>query len=177
MEEQWKPVVSYEGYYEVSDQGRVRSLDRVQRNGRFLKGRVMKQSPYLNGYMNIVLNVRQTPKNNLVHRLVAEAFIGPRPEGLVIDHIDSNRKNNRASNLRYITQRENNSRNKPNKFGLLGVKKGKYGRYRVIKKFGSATFHIGVFDTPEEAHEAHVKATYEFCLLSKHLRQVQRMRR
>lgn len=108
MTEVWKPVVGFEGLYEVSDQGRVRSLDRyveVGRGRRFSAGRVL--IPCLaGGYPRVDLcSDRRYPRN--VHVLVARAFLGPTPPGHGALHFDGDKTNNRLANLRYGTQGEN----------------------------------------------------------------------
>lgn len=112
-QETWKPVVGYEGYYEVSDLGRVRSLDRtiyyrdgrVQRHkGKLLKGS-MNNLPQRHLSVNLTRRARQTTK--YVHSLVMEAFIGPRPEGMEVCHNNGVAEDNRLKNLRYGTKSEN----------------------------------------------------------------------
>lgn len=106
--EEWRDVVGFEGSYQVSNIGRVRSLDRTItcKNGQtqFYKGRILK--PYLgkNGYYSV--NIKGTPR--LVHRLVAEAFLPtPTDEQTHVDHIDGDKTNNHVSNLRFCTAWEN----------------------------------------------------------------------
>ena len=97
----WKPVVGFEGLYEVSDLGRVYSI----RSGRVLRSYPTRKT---NGYAMISLyeNGQRFPR--LVHVLVARAFIGPGPEGAEVRHFpDFDIKNNRASNLMYGTRQEN----------------------------------------------------------------------
>lgn len=107
MRERWLPVVGYEGTYEVSDLGRVRSLDRVDAAGQNLKGRILKPSPKSSGHLLVTLcngNRRMSP----VHRLVMEAFVGPCPEGREVCHYpDHDKTNNRLDNLMYGTRSEN----------------------------------------------------------------------
>lgn len=109
QQEYWKPVPGYEGFYEVSDQGRVRSLDRVDCGGRFrpsieLKpSRRNKKRPYL----SVVLNRSSRKKTVNVHTLVAEAFLGDRPALLEVLHGDRGPQCNEISNLRYGTRTEN----------------------------------------------------------------------
>ena len=86
MEEIWRPVKEYEGYYEVSNLGRVRSIDRVVvdtvRNcERLLKGKVLIQKDNGNGYKNVMFCKEHKIYNKYVHRLVAEAFL-PNPDNL-----------------------------------------------------------------------------------------------
>src|SRR5574337_608967 len=108
MTETWKPVAGYEGYYEVSDCGRVRSLDRVVECGR-VKGimRVSYKNP-VSGYLTVMLSKHGTTKGFYVHSLVLEAFVGPRPDGMEACHYpDSNRDNCALSNLRWDTRKNN----------------------------------------------------------------------
>lgn len=108
--ETWKPIAGHEGAYEVSDQGRVRSLDRhviCGQNGatRLVRGRVMRPSVKgPGGYL--VLNIGRGNLRHVAH-LVAEAFIGPRPAGMDVCHLDCDPTNNAASNLRYDTRTGN----------------------------------------------------------------------
>lgn len=105
--EQWRPVIGYEGRYEVSDHGRVRSLERVietRRGPRAVRGRLLKPRRDPRGYLRISPGFG---KDASIHVLVMEAFVGPRPEGRVICHNDGQPGNNHVSNLRYDTQQNN----------------------------------------------------------------------
>jgi hypothetical protein len=99
--EQWRPVPGYEGSYEVSDLGRIKSLPKRRRGERILQG-----STCTDGYLQVGLCCGGMTRR-LVHSIVAEVFIGPRPEGLQINHIDGDKKNNDRRNLEYVTPREN----------------------------------------------------------------------
>ncbi len=99
-EERWLPVVDYQGRYEVSDRGRIRSFVR-RREGKLLA------CARSHGYPAVVLSGDDGCAAKLVHRLVAEAFIGPAPGGHDVDHIDGNRGNPRAENLEYVSRSEN----------------------------------------------------------------------
>jgi len=95
---QWRECC--EGFYEISDAGDVRR--RVPPHaGRLLKPRMVK------GYYRVTVCVHSVPRKPSVHSLVAEAFIGPRPAGLVINHKDGVKTNNSPNNLEYCTVREN----------------------------------------------------------------------
>jgi hypothetical protein len=117
VNEVWKAVPGYEGLYEVSDMGRVRSLDRVvERLGRWGKvvaqrvaGRVMRPGPHKGGYGLLHLYGARGRRTATVHGLVAAAFLGPRPEGSDVCHNDGNPKNCRLDNLRYGTRAENDA--------------------------------------------------------------------
>lgn len=98
--EEWRDVVGYEGLYEISDYGCVRS-----RHGG--KVRYMKCKKGKNGYLRICLSKNGKGKTFLVHRLVYTVFNGTIAEGYEIDHIDGDKTNNNLRNLRAVTPREN----------------------------------------------------------------------
>jgi hypothetical protein len=115
QEENWKPVVGYEGAYEVSDLGRVRSLARVvmaaNRWGsctpRRVGGRVLRGTDNGRGYLCVQLCGSGYRMPQLVHRLVAEAFV-PTCEGKqFVNHKDGVKTNNAAANLEWATRSEN----------------------------------------------------------------------
>jgi len=105
----WKPVPGYEGYYEASSEGRIRSVDRVVYHGKYAynrKGRI--RIPYDNqGYDNVTLNKDKVEITYSVHRLIAMTFI-PNPENKpCVNHIDGNKRNNHIENLEWATYSEN----------------------------------------------------------------------
>ena len=111
--EVWKPVITdkedYTGLYEVSNLGRVRSLDRYDNRGCKRKGQIRKTKKDKGGYYRIILCKNDKQKDFLVHRLVALAFI-PNPENKPhVDHINTVRDDNRAVNLRWCTRKENSN--------------------------------------------------------------------
>ena len=111
--ERWLPVVGWEGLYEVSDQGRVRSLDRrLQRDAmgrvRSWRGRILKPSVVgVYPYVNLCNGPREFRKSRTVHSLVAEAFLGPRPKGMEVRHLNGNYWDPCVTNLAYGTHAEN----------------------------------------------------------------------
>ncbi len=108
--ETWKAVPGWEGWYEVSDEGRVRSLTRQSTaNGApaWYKGRLLKPGRLKNGYMQVCLTAPDRRVSSYVHRLVLSAFVGPPPEGKEVCHTDGSRDNNFLGNLRYGTRSEN----------------------------------------------------------------------
>jgi hypothetical protein len=100
--EEWRDIVGYEGLYHISNFGRVR----LACDKKFGKaGLIMKA--YSGGQYSIVQLSNKKKKTHYIHRLVAAAFMGPCPDGLVVLHNNGDSKDNKASNLRYGTQREN----------------------------------------------------------------------
>lgn len=109
--EEWRAVEGYEGYYEVSNQGRVRGLPReimVKGRPHRLPGRERVVHLRKDGYPQVVLTRDNKKRPFKVHVLVAAAFIGPRPEGYDVNHRNADRADNRAGNLEYVTRSENN---------------------------------------------------------------------
>ena len=115
--ENWVDIVGFEGLYQVSDLGRVRSLDRGMyvrqdryKNPRWTnrKGLVLKQSPDGKGYLMVALCKNGISKIKTVHRLVARHFVSRVGYAPVVNHLNSNNKDNRASNLEWCTIKENN---------------------------------------------------------------------
>lgn len=116
ISEQWLAVPDFEGFYEVSDHGNVRSFDRTifkraVRNGPLVqttrRGKILKPCPDTHGYPMVNLCVGGVNKSFLVHHLVLAAFVCRRPEGKECRHLDGNRTNPRLSNLEWGTSLEN----------------------------------------------------------------------
>ncbi len=101
--ESWKPVVGYEGYYEVSDFGRIRSL--IRKGCRI--NRILKTPSSRSGYPSIDLSIDNQSITHNVHCLVMRAFVGPCPIGHQIRHMDGSTINNHLSNLQYGTPKQN----------------------------------------------------------------------
>lgn len=100
MQEEWRPIAGYEGYYEVSNLGRVRSIDRKDARGHNWNGKILKQGhTKKDGYLQVRLTKNGKHRSFRVHRLVATAFV-PNPNNLTeVSHLDESRDNNAAYNL------------------------------------------------------------------------------
>jgi len=117
---EWRDIKGYEGYYQVSDEGEVRSVDRYDNRGERLKGKIRKQNIDKYGYKVINLNMCGIKKRHLVHRLVAQAFIeNDDPEHKTqCNHINECKQDNRASNLEWCDNKYNQNYGTRTKRGL-----------------------------------------------------------
>lgn len=105
--EKWKEIKGYEGRYEVSSLGNVRSISHFDKNGHYYKGRIRKLTRGKQGYMRVRLSLDDSTVTMSVHRLVAAAFID-NPNGYnVVNHLDNNTSNNNFNNLEWVTYKGN----------------------------------------------------------------------
>jgi len=116
MEEIWKPIKGFEHLYQVSNMGRIKSLDRYVKNGngrRIVRGKILSLRHNSTGYLFVTLYDSENSKQRdiYVHKAVADAFLdnGQTP-GLTVDHRDNDTFNNCAANLRMLSQSENSAR-------------------------------------------------------------------
>lgn len=153
MQEIWKDIPQYEGVYQVSNLGRVKSL-------KFNKERILKTGSNGDGYLMVCFNKDMNQKTFKVHQLVAIAFLNHKPDGtlnIVVDHIDNNKLNNNVENLQLTTNRHNASKDKKNtssKYtGVSWCKKSKKwtARIRVNRK----QKYLGCFNCETEASKAY----------------------
>lgn len=114
--EKWLPIPSFEGAYEVSDQGRIKSLNRLVPHCAAESGVVMRRGKILSpsrssryGHLKIKLSggSKSNQHSFYVHQLVLSAFIGPKPDGMEVRHINGIASDNRLGNLAYGTRKEN----------------------------------------------------------------------
>lgn len=142
INEIWKNVKGYEGYYQVSSWGRVRSLRRINCYGRIVNEKILTNTLNNKGYLRVKLSKNRKDKNISVHRLVAMAFI-PNPDMLPqINHKDEIKINNKVENLEWCDNKYNsNFGTKPTKIGEQHKKKiGQYTKEnKLIRIWNSAT--------------------------------------
>lgn len=147
----------YEGLYQVSDLGHVRSFYRA--------GCVLKPYPDNCGYLMVVLHKNKKGTTRRIHQLVAEAFLNHKPCGFeyVVNHKDLDKKNNRFDNLEITTQRENSNRKhirSSSKFTGVAWAKGR-NKWRSSIYYNGKYTHLGYFKSEEDAGE-----TYQIALQS-----------
>lgn len=107
--EEWRDVVGYEGLYQVSSMGRVKSLERKDCLGRTVKERILKSRTNRYGYMEVNLCADGKRKMLKVHRLVCQAFHDNPDNKPEVNHVNEDKTDNRACNLEWSTRRENNN--------------------------------------------------------------------
>lgn len=165
MNEIWKDITGYEGVYQVSNLGNVKSLSREKQIGKgsYTTTETILKFGRSREYLNVSLYLNGKPKTFKVHQLVAMSFLNHFSDGtqnLVVDHINNNPLDNRLKNLQVITQRQNATKDKINKTskytGVCWHKATNKWRAKISKKYKS--YWLGVFDTEEEAYEAYNKA-------------------
>lgn len=106
MSEEWRDVPGYEGWYQVSSAGRVRRIKNARATH---PGKILRPAPNPKGYQMVKLfkGSSASAKTIPVHTLVAAAFLGPRPDGLEINHKDCIKAHNIPENLEYVTTKQN----------------------------------------------------------------------
>ena len=141
--EEWVDIKGYEGVYQVSNFGRIRSLDRYVKtkirhnNCAKRKGKILKTIPHHNGYLFVSLSKKNKPKLYAVHRLVAEAFIPNNDNKPQIDHINTITSDNNVNNLRWVTASENSQNSitkQRRKEANIGDKNPQYGKIRSLEE-------------------------------------------
>lgn len=133
--EEWRDVAGYEGYYVVSSLGRVASVPKMYFNGRWchIKGRIIRPFKSPTGYIYVTFSYKGNHSNHSVHRLVANSFLAPDPTRPHVDHIDGNKDNNIATNLRWATRSENmRNQNTVNKLSLASTGVFNNGKSKAI---------------------------------------------
>lgn len=179
MKETWLPIKGFEGSYEISSHGRVKSLSRVVRHysgsDKITNEKILKPSicgsRKNNLYVRVVLCVNRNLKTFLIHRLIGEAFI-PNPKNLpCLNHKDKNGLNNKVENLEWVSARENMchrtlGRKKFSKY--LGVHRAEKGRWSASIYINKKSIYLGHFDDEKEAGKAYTRALKQHNISNKY---------
>jgi hypothetical protein len=168
----WNDIPNYEGLYQVSNLGQVKSLPKtwIANKGCIRKhnGLILKAAINSRGYYSVMLNKNGKSVGKNVHQLIAMAFLNHIPCGhkLVVDHINNNKLDNRIENLQIITQRENSFKTNniyTSKFKGVHLKKDKYKdkiytSWVAQIQINGINNYLGSFKTEMEAHNAYQNA-------------------
>jgi len=156
----WKDIIGYEGLYQVSSFGRVKSLGgKIIGNGSILKERMLKNRIDTNDYYIVNLCKNSIQKTFKIHKLVAIHFLNHKPDGMkiVIDHIDNDKRNNHVNNLQLISARLNTSKDRKNGtskyIGVSWFKKS--NKWKAQIQINGKSKHLGLFENELEAHLAY----------------------
>lgn len=172
MEEVWKDINGYEGLYQISNLGRVKSLSRNVERGEgklSIREKIKHLGTDGGGYSNVCLYINNKAKRLIVHTLVWDAF-GDRPRNgrlLQVDHIDNNKANNKIDNLQLLTNRQNvtkSAQTKPKTSRFIGVRvdnRGKEIKWTAQIATKKEIKFLGVFDC-----ESLAGLTYQKALIS-----------
>jgi hypothetical protein len=154
MKEIWKDIPTYDGIYQVSNFGNVRSL-------RYNKIKIMASFKHTDGYLCVAIRNNGIARNRKIHQLVAMAFLNHIPNGhqLVVDHINDDKLDNRIENLQIVTQRYN-SRKTQGKYSskYKGVSWSKNAnKWRAQIQINNKLLHLGLFKCELKAKLAYDK--------------------
>lgn len=174
--EVWKPIIDHKELYEVSNYGRVKSLERrvyILNKPCVYKPLILKASLGKRGYYEIKLSVNYTSKVKKIHRLIAEYFIDNPENKPQVNHIDGNKLNNDILNLEWVNNRENSchkvkNSNCTSKF--IGVSYFKRdNKWRSSIQFNGKSIRFGMFKTEEEAYQKRVDFEIQNGIINKYL--------
>lgn len=145
MNENWIGIKGYEGIYEVSSVGNVRSLDRFDASGHRRKGRMLKLMNDAYGYKVVKLSKNGIAKAFKVHRLVAQAFIPNEEDKYTVNHINEIKHDNRVENLEWLCAKENS------RYGTAQIRSG-INRRKPVKGTHLETGEVIRFDSASSAN-------------------------
>lgn len=163
-DEIWKDIRGFEGYYQVSNLGNVKSLDRIivrSNNSKYTsKGKMSNPVKHKDGYHRVNLR-KEGVHIRLVHRVVMESFIGT--SKLQVNHVDGNKSNNNLLNLEYVTHLENMNHASTVLKGKkrYGVRSTPSGKWRADIRVGHLRKSLGTFSNKEEAYKKFYEAYLE----------------
>ncbi len=180
QKEIWKDVPNYEGHYQVSNLGRVKSLSRKAFNGKSmhtLKGRILKGSSGKSNYLIVGLSKNGKRKTITIHQLVVMAFLNHKPNGyngLIVDHVNNIKTDNRLNNLQLVTARHNLSKDRKNKTSkYTGVRWcNSSSKWRSAIYINGNQIHLGLFLSEKEASNTYQKAKKKLQKRENELREI-----
>jgi len=164
QKEIWKDIPNYEGYYQVSDLGNVKGIERYVKHNlgglKIIKENIIKQNKNTQGYLFVNLSKKGLKKSFTIHQLVVMAFLNHKPDGtqiLVVDHINNNKLDNTLKNLQIITNRENISKDRKNGTSkYTGVSWNKIEcKWEVSININKKKYYLGKFNDEIKASEAY----------------------
>jgi hypothetical protein len=164
MKEIWKDIPEYEGLYQISNLGRIKSLDRTVEGiikKYSYKSKILKAGTTTQGHLHVNLYKDKKSKSRTIHQLVAIVFLNHIPSGfnIVIDHIDNDKNNNCIDNLQLITQRENLSKDKKNKSSKYTgvIWHNFHQKWTASIRIGKSRKYLGYYADEYDAHLAYQK--------------------
>jgi hypothetical protein len=160
----WKDIVGFEGLYQISNYGNIKSCERYVNSKigkRIVYEKILSLSKDKNCYLMVVLYKNAIRKTVKVHRLVADAFIDKFDGKNIVNHIDLNKQNNTVSNLEWVSSLENNCHSRLNiksTSKYIGVYFSKReNNFRVSAKIKGKRFNLGKFENEEDAYNARLQ--------------------
>lgn len=169
MEEIWRPVKGYEESYKISNMGYVKTLERVYYSGRYHNNaklqeeKILRVSIFNDGYSMVILHKNGIKKGYSVHALVWDNFSDiPRTKDLQVDHINEDKRDNRFENLQLLPPKANRRKSLRRELPVGVVPHLKKFRSQITIK--GECLYLGLYDTPEEAHEQYLKAEKLFVI-------------
>ena len=162
QKEVWRDVKNYEGYYQISSFGRVKSLARLSSYSRRIKVKILKPTVDKHGYLKVNFSKDGYQTTERIHILVAVHFKGHIPDGhnIVVDHDDNDKLNNHVDNIKLISHRENSSKDiKGGSSDYIGVYRHKSrSKWVALIQVVGKRVYLGSFADELEAAEAYQKA-------------------
>jgi hypothetical protein len=161
QKEEFRDIPNYEGFYQVSNWGRVKSLARTSLRGHQLKEKILSKATGANGYHVVSLHKKNKQKTAYIHKLVSISFLNHLPSNyeIVIDHIDNNPLNNNLINLQLTTCRHNVSKDlKRQSSKYIGVRWSEDNRWVSSIYIINKKIHLGCFKNELEASNMYQKA-------------------
>lgn len=182
----WVDVKGYEGYYEISNFGNIRSLNRYQfckknNSNSLIKGRLLKLSINKYGYYKTTICKESKRSQVLIHRLVLLSFLNEHNTKKIVNHINGNRLDNRLKNLEWVSHRENichsrlNIKKSSKYIGVYWYKESNKWRAQISKNINKKriTIHLGLFDNELDAFNCRINYENQNNINNKYLQELE----